>query len=543
MHIRLNIDDQRAWMLFRRPMTFFSALASNIPLPQAATIIPHPIGTTATIKHSLYTIQAQDTTIPAYSNTDYDFCHFSSSTFPITLTISHTSALLTGNISPQKLAVTPSFSDGQMTATLSQAGYYIIKLDYHKEVLVLAEAAETQIPSPLAADVWSVSSFGAKSDGSSFASTTAAFERCIDAAAASGLLNATVYVPEGVFSVGNLVLKSNVALYLSSGATLRFSPENAASYKVHWHKTSQGSRPITWWLSTAFNSRNVRVYGRGVLDGDGVAAAAAGIGNNLLVPIATAGFVCEGITFLNSASWACTPIMVTDASFKDCKWINRFTDTGENDGIDVMHSQHVSVTHSIGVGLDDPFSTKTWSHEQGDISVSWPVPVAGLPGLKDVTFDDTVSWTICFGLKVGAGIWAPQENVVFRNGVVYDCSIAIGIHFQSGASYAKDVLFEDIDVENVTWTNMNLSNWCSFMVTGGEGTGHPMEDVTVRRVNVRNVGNTAAILKGAEGRIVSGVSFDRVVIPGYSDGASSLGQLNFGEVEFVEDVNVSGPVP
>jgi hypothetical protein len=541
MHIRLNIDDKNAWTLFRRPAAF---LRRNIPLLQAATIIPHPIGTTATIKPSLYTIQVEDTQVPAYSNTDYDFCHFSSSTFPVGLTISHTTDLLTGNISPQKLAIALSFSNGQMTASLPQAGYYIIKLDYHKEVLVLAENAETSIPSPLAADVWDVTSFGAKSDdnGSSFGPTTAAFQSCIDAAAASGLPTATVYVPAGVFTIGNLVLKSNVALYLSSGSTLRFSPENAAAYTVHWHKTSQGNRPITWWISTAFNSRNIRVYGRGVLDGDGVVAAAeAGIGNNLLVPIATAGFSCEGITFLNSASWACTPIMATDASFKDCKWINRFTDTGENDGIDVMHSQRVSVTHSIGVGLDDPFSTKTWSHEQGDISVSWPVPADGLPGLSDVTFDDTVSWTICFGLKVGAGIWAPQENVVFRNGVVYDCSIAIGIHFQSGASYAKGVLFEDIDVENVTWTNMEISNWCSFMVTGGEGSGHPIEDVTVRRVNVRNVGNTPAILKGEEGRIVSSVTFDRVILPGYSNGASSLLQLNFGDVEFVEDVTVSAP--
>ncbi|KAA8895427.1 pectin lyase fold/virulence factor [Sphaerosporella brunnea] len=527
MHIDLNIADTHAWSLIRRTAR--------------AAVTPHATATSETLKESLYTITAADTSVPAYSNTDYDFCHFSCSIFPVGITIAHrTSALSTGCVSPQKLHITPSFAGGVMSASLPAAGYYIVKLDAHKEVIILADPAEEEaaIPSPLSPKTWNVLSFGAKNDGSDFAATTSVFQSCLDAAAAA---HGTVYVPAGVYSVGNLVLGSNTTLYLASGSTLRFSAENADAYKVHWHKTSQGSRPITWWLSTAFGSRNVRIFGRGVLDGNGVCAVAAGgMGNNLLVPIATRNFSCEGITFVNAASWAVTPILTTHARFSHCKFLNRFTDAGENDGIDVMHSSHILITRCIGVGLDDPFSTKTWSHRHGDISASWPIPSGGLPAVTNITFDTTTSWTICFGLKIGAGIWAPQENITFRNAVVYDCSIAVGIHFQSGASYAKNVTFENIDIEHVTWTNMRISNWCSFMITGGDAnpnSPYQIRDVKVANVHVRMRGNTDAILKGRPGRVVKNVLFKDVRM---QDGslARNLQELGFEDVDWVEGVEV-----
>lgn len=70
----------------------------------------------------------------------------------------------------------------------------------------------------------------------------------------------------------------------------------------------------------------------------------------------------------DSGSWAVTPARSNDLTFKNLKIFNRF-DMGENDGIDVNESQNVLVQHGIGIGLDDPYTTKTWD-QTVDISLS-----------------------------------------------------------------------------------------------------------------------------------------------------------------------------
>ncbi|KAI5820129.1 pectin lyase fold/virulence factor [Pyronema omphalodes] len=524
LHIHLHLSNAEP----PKPSQDGPTLVLASPLPSIDT--PGP-----------FELSINNTTIPTISNIEYSYAYFSPSPGAFTVKISHpSSALQSCRITPLKLSITPEITNGVITATFPTTGYYILKIDSYPELLLVSESREDHIPPPSGFRIHNVVSAGASNNNTDISSTTSAFQDCIDAANAGG--GGTVFVPAGLYALGNLVLKSNVSLYLSAGSTLRFDPSYA--YKIHWYKNSQGKRPITWWISTEFGSKNIKIFGRGVVDGNGVASAQSNIGNNLLVPISTTDFSCSGILFRNSASWAVTPIMVEGAVFRDVKFLNRFRDSGENDGIDVMHSSNVLIHNSIGVGLDDPFSTKTWSASLSDIAVPWPIPKGGLPGNDGVTFEQTVSWTICFGLKVGAGVWAPQQNITFRKAVVYDCSIAIGIHFQAGDSWVRGVSFEDVDVENVTWTNMNMRTWCAFFVTGGtdptDGVQAAIMNVSVQDVTVRDMGQTTAQLVGRndENGKLRGVSFDNVTLP---DGkkAENLDEMGFtGGVRFAEDIKV-----
>jgi len=519
--------------MFTQPQQLVPPIAVSGSHP----VTPHHI---PSLKPGLFSMLVNGVPVATYSNKDYDFSYLSVGHGPLHLEISASFLINRAHVSPLKFDITPTISGDKLSATLPGPGYYIIQIGASNRLVVLADSCLLHPTASSGVGVWNVQGHGAAPDGTSISLTTAAFQSCLDAASASSDPNALVFVPPGLYAVGNLVLKSNSTLYLSPGATLRFSPEEKGSYKIHWHKDSQGRRPITWWISTAFGSRNIRVFGSGVLDGNGVAAARAGIGNNLLVPIATDRFSCEGLLFLNSASWACTPIMVTDGTFRDCKFVNRFSEAGENDGIDVMHSENIVVSRAVGIGLDDPFSTKTWCSES-DIAASWPLPDGGQPpALRGVSFDDTLSWTICFGIKVGAGMWSPQEDIAFRNAVVYDSSIAVGIHFHSGSSRAKGVLFEDIDVENVTWTNMNISCWCALMVTGGgAGEEPPIQDVVVSDVLVRMSGRRHAVLAGQQGRAIERVEFKSVVMPGSTRPAETLEDMRFEGVKYVRNITIS----
>jgi hypothetical protein len=364
--------------------------------------------------------------------------------------------------------------------------------------------------------------------------TTTAFQAALDDAAAWGSANykqGTVYVPAGVYTLGNLYLRSNLALYLAPGAVLRYTGD-AAHYVVDGHKTSQG-RDLTWFISTRYSSTNISLYGRGIIDGNGQAALApSNLGVNLLMPVYTTGFSVDGITFRESSSWAVIPLRSQNLSFRNVKLFNRF-DMGEDDGIDVTESTHVQVTHAIGIGLDDPFSTKTWP-DVADIYNT--VPGAARP-LGDVTFDDLLSWTYCYGVKVGQGVVQPQDSVTFQHVVVYDAAVAIGVHHKYGAAAATNIAFDDIDVERLSNSNDGNRTWLAMMTGTSQGIG-PVTGVKISNVKVRNAGTTAARVNGQPGAPISDVALSNIVMPGQTTPATSLAEVNLTDLSDYGNVTI-----
>ncbi|KAI5803034.1 pectin lyase fold/virulence factor [Geopyxis carbonaria] len=522
------------------------------PLPPALTVtplLPSFPSFTSNTPPSPFILTVNNVLVPTHSNHEYTFSTFSltspgAARLGITLT-SH-APLTSIRISPLKLGIQGKINASGHTAwcTLPGAGYYIIKLSEAHELLVLIESPQIDVPVLSDPGVLNVLSYGALSNGTDLPTTTAAF--CAALAHVRG--PTTIFVPAGRYLVGNLVLPSYTTLYLSAGAELIFSGERK-DYTRHWWKTSQ-SRPVTWWISTAFHSTHISITGRGTLDGTlGGQAIAA----NLVVPIATRHFRCEGITLLNSPSWALTTILSLHVDLRNLKLLNRFRDAGENDGIDIMHSSHVRISRCVGVGLDDPFSTKTWSRSQGDIAHSWPAEVPDpLPPCRDVLFSDLLSWTICFGVKIGAGVLTPHEDVRFEDVVVYDASIAIGIHHAHGTAMAKRVTFRNIDVEQVRQTNMNKSTWLALMCESRdfERAGPDMgsvvveidedrntqlvrnrpciQDILVENITVRDAGHTGAFIFGwSEHCPISDVVLRNVVMPN-GECAQCLDDLGVG---------------
>lgn len=399
----------------------------------AATVIPYQLPAiypTSTV----WKVSVDGKNVPVTSNTNYSYARFAmSGHVNVTIDSLVTSTVDTIRISPKKLGIKPWASGSRVSFTLKDDAYLIVKINSLLEIVIIADALEWKAPRLTDTGVHNVLDAPYQADATGATLTTASFQDAIDNATAqfsslagTGASHSIVYVPNGVYTVGNLYLKSNVALYLESSAVLRFSGKHS-DYRIDYHKDSQ-NRDVTWWISTAFNSTNTKIFGRGILDGNGFNSTTTSnpqIGNNILVPIATTGFVADGITALDSGAWSITPIRSKDVTFTNFKFLNRL-DMGENDCIDVMESTNVKVSHAIGISLDDPFSTKSWTatNISADIAQNWP----GKPQiLQDVVVDDTVAWTRTFGYKIGQGVYQPHTDVKFSNGVVYDCSIGLGI--------------------------------------------------------------------------------------------------------------------
>jgi polygalacturonase len=303
-------------------------------------------------------------------------------------------------------------------------------------------------------------------------------------------------------------------------------------YTMDAFKSSQ-NRQLTWWIQTDFGSTNIKLYGRGTLDGNGMAVTKAGFGAHVLVPIATSDFTLDGLTVREGSAWTVIPVRSHDLTFRDMKIYNRF-DMGENDAFDVNESQNVTVRHAIGIALDDPFSTKSWG-VGAELQKNWP----GEPQpVRNVTFDGLLSWTFCYGLKVGQGVVVDQKDIVFRNSVVYNAAVGIGVHHKWGAAAVSNVTFDTIDIERIEFVNDKMRTWAAlFVVDGTKNGAGPISGVIVRNVTVRDAGKTPALVSGIDTAGIDTVSFEAVRMSGGA--ATSLADLGVTAPAFATGVTVS----
>ncbi|MFJ4691123.1 glycosyl hydrolase family 28 protein [Streptomyces sp. NPDC088766] len=482
-----------------------------------------------------YTLTVNGQHVPVTRYPGYDIAQFAIGAGQADLALTKTNNTDIGAyaISPVKLGITGSVSGPTLRFSVRKDAYLIVRLDGRPKLVIAIDPAETDRPASSGAGVFNVRSapYGAQ-PGTAYSTT--AFQTALNDAAAWGSAHGTqgtVYVPAGVYTLGSLYLRSDLALYLEPGAVLRYTGERD-HYDVHWHKDSQ-QRDVTWFLSTRYSSKNISVHGRGVIDGNGKAALAPGnLGVNLLTPVYTTNFRVDGITFRESSSWAVMPIRSTDMRFTNIKIFNRF-DMGENDGIDVMESGNVRVTHAIGIGLDDPFSTKTWN---SDVDLFRKVPGSPRP-LSDVVFDDLVSWTYCYGVKVGQGVIQNQDGVTFRNVVVHDAAVGIGVHHKYGSAAARNIRFENVDIENLSFSNDSNRTWLALWTGSTLGVG-PVTGVALSDIRVRSAGTTAARVNGQPGAPISDVTLHNVVMPGSTAPATTLAQMNLTNLSDYSNLTV-----
>ena len=483
-----------------------------------------------------FALQVSGQNVPVIDyNPKYDYTGFSMSEgkTEVVITLLHSIEITDFNISPKKLAI-PAHKEGdKLIFTLMKGEYLIVKINQLKELVIAADAEEQDKPASSGKGIFNVSSskYKAIADGKTL--TTPAIQQAVDDA--SAYHNGIVYIPAGVYAIGNLQLKSNMKLYLEGGAVLLFTG-NPRDYKVNARKASQ-NRNITWWIYTDSGAHDIKLYGRGTLDGNGKFATNKenNIGNHILAIFCTQNFVLDGLLIRDSGAWAVIPTRSKQVTFKNFKIFNRF-DMGENDGMDVMESENVKVQHGIGIALDDPFSTKTWE-QNTDLCRNWP----GTPQPQNnIVFEDLISWTYCYAYKIGQGVMQPQSNISFKNCVVYDAAVGIGIHHKWGTSYVRHVTFDHIDIEKLSYQNDDNRVWGTFFMQNGDKKGSgPVSDITISNINIYDLGKSPGKIKGVnEATEVSNVIFKHIMVPGSNTPAKNLKEMNMTDTLNCKNVKV-----
>lgn len=306
--------------------------------------------------------------------------------------VSTSAAIINPRISPRGHAPTPVVADGKLSFALKQPRKLILQIDGTEKLLLFADGAERNPPRPGQAGVTDLSSY-LLSTRDPNAPVTAAVQRAIDDTSASnGGSGGVLYVPSGLYMTAQLRLKSNVDLYLESGARIRSVPVfNSSNYPVQ-----NGADSSFIYIAQA---TNVRISGRGVIDGNGfqLRTNTPGGGNNkLLRTKGSSGVLIQDVYFRDSARWSLHFLYSDDVLVRNVKLVNDLRVTAgtlpfvtNTDGFDIDASTFVTVEDSFVYTTDDAFTPKV----TGYMGVQKPA--------HDIFIRGNVIWTQKSALKVG----------------------------------------------------------------------------------------------------------------------------------------------
>ena len=255
-----------------------------------------------------------------------------------------------------------------------------------EKLFLLPDPLEEGAPVPGSRNVYDVSDRGADSTGRSPATT--ALQAAIDHATRQSA-GGTVLLPHGLYRTGTLTLKSNVTLYLAPGAVLKGS-RDVGDYPVdpgrHESAVDASLAPdVRYFGRTMTFSRlllidqaeNVRIAGRGTIDGDGTfLRTRRGTAPNLLRVRESSGIAVDDVLFRNAAAWSLHVLASSDVALRNIKVINDRANLN-TDGIDLDMSSDVTIDRSFIYAKDDAVCVK--ATRNSDLSGD-PSPTGCCPG-------------------------------------------------------------------------------------------------------------------------------------------------------------------
>ena len=265
-------------------------------------------------------------------------------------------------------------------------------------------------PGLLSAKDYNVSMFGAKSNGTTM--NTSSIQKGIDFISENGGGRLVFYV--GRYLTGTVYLKSNVTIQLEEGAILVGSL-NPLDYEMNYNWTA---------LIFALGQQNIGITGKGVIDGCGFEVA------NNLVDLIHKGVISDPLKYdrpretirpQNIYFRGCRNVTIRGIMLKDPgSWNQQYDQCRNvvidaitvdsksywnNDGIDIVDCDSVSVTNSYFDAADDGICLK--SHSADFIC-------------QNVFIHNNTVRTSANGIKFGTASYGGFRNIRIINNLVFD---------------------------------------------------------------------------------------------------------------------------
>ncbi len=322
---------------------------------------------------------------------------------------------------------------------------------------------------------YDIREFGAVGDGKTV--NTSAIQKAIDEAHANG--GGCIVVDGGEFMTGALFFKDGVDLEVKTGAMLT-GTTNQDDYPVISTRFEGIEVEHTCALLNFDNSRNVKVYGGGTINGNGLGwpsrrptaqqpqqeqkattvmeqlAQGKSIGETmgsrprLLCFTNCPGGEIRDLRLLNQSCW-CLHILYTDGFTADNLDIMAEGYIASSDGIDIDSSSNVTVRNTVINVFDDCISIKSGKGSDGRR--------VGRPS-ENILIENCNFNYGHGGIAMGSEISGGIRNVLVRNCIMGENNSA-PIRFKSQPS--RGGVVENITFENIELNNSSCLLECNMM--------------------------------------------------------------------------------
>lgn len=391
----------------------------------------------------------------------------------------------TCRISPLGYRIVARIAGATASFELNEPRKLIVRIDGLEKLFIFADPPETGAPrlgSPGVVDVRAYAPPGAAG------TQTAALQRAIDAAAARG--GGIVYFPRGEYRTGTLYLRSQVSLYLESGALLQGTADPAD------YRGPRGDAKGSSALIQFYGADNAWIFGRGTLASEGTLLRARSPRHIRLIEIDRCRDCgVRGIVLRDSGGFNVHIFESRHILMKSYKIVNDLR-LSNQDGTDPDSSDDVTVDGAFMYTSDDAIAVK-----------------ADAAPCRNVLVENGVFWTIKSALKIGSDPRHGASAIVFRNNDVVHADRALAIYVGSSAT-VQDVSFIGDRSEEVGGNAKRELIIFEISTHGGLGKGHIRDVNVVDYTAYRFSRNDSTIFGLDPGHCVENVRFRHLVIEG-----------------------------
>ena len=287
--------------------------------------------------------------------------------------------------------------------------------------------------------IYDVTRYGVYNDG--VTNNTKAIADVVAMAEANG--GGTIYFPAGTYVSGSIELKSNMTLYLESGALILGS-EDKADYPMITEKIVEGyTREGHAGMIYALRAENVTVEGRGTIDGRGYnwwPDKANQHRPRMFQPILCDNVRLAGITIKNSPMWTVHPVCCKNVTI-DGITIRNPWDSPNTDGINPESCSGVHISNcTVDVG-DDCLTLKSGT-EDDLLQKQYPC--------ENIVVTNCAMLNGHGGVVIGSEMSGGVKNVTISNCVFNGTDRGIRIKTRR----KRGGCVEDILINNIMMTNV-----------------------------------------------------------------------------------------
>lgn len=368
------------------------------------------------------------------------------------------------------------------------------------------------ISTVLIAQDFNIVDFGAKKDTS--ITSTNAINKAIDACFNKG--GGKVVIPSGNFKSGTIVLKSNVELYLETGATL-FASTDQKDFPRQKQPVYHSLKDKGGWFALIYaeSATNIAIRGNGTINGQGAkqlphpdlfGSDLDGRPRNILF-ISCQGVNVEGIKMFNSGIW--------NQHYLDCEdvKVNNITvynhSNRNNDGIDIDGCRRFLLSNSIFDTDDDGICLKS----------------TGKASCKDVIITNCIVSSYCNAIKCGTESTDGFENIIISNCMVTLSKSKTQPIFNSPNHGITGISLEIVDggvMNNINVNNINIEGTdCPIYVRlanrarkhipeAPEPKFGVMKNIQISNVSAYNTGNLSSSITGVPGAKIESISLKNI---------------------------------